>query len=423
MNNSEKKNEDVNNEALKENMSEKKKVSKMKLLNKVASGISMGVLVIAVVCGLLRRFFGVELPPFITGWIIPVFTAAAVGYLTNLLAILLLFWPYEPVKWLGGLQGMIPRNRERIAKNLSEEIPKNLMPADQIISSIRQKVKDKLLDKEFPDCLHAWITTYFGDEKCRKELTQQIAAVLNTTGSTGVEFGLSPKNVRHFYHACGSGFVEEKVIRNKTLRAKIQDELRNQIPGLVKDIRENISNSIDNELLKKLYKRLPPADGMWKTIEENIQVKVSGKDTERLIERKLNDFKLRLDGYICSQELETDIAKLKQNPEIGDTLKDMSDFLSEKLLEFLEKEFVWKFIREKALLWASDLLDRLIVLCEEEILDWIDLKGHIYRSIKKLEPEKIREQINKVSEDELGMIQLLGFVLGGLAGFLLIFAR
>ena len=101
----------------------------------------------------------------------------------------------------------------------------------------------------------------------------------------------------------------------------------------------------------------------------------------------------------------------------------MSDFLSEKLLEFLEKEFAWKFIREKALLWASDLLDRLIVLCEEEILDWIDLKGHIYRSIKKLEPEKIREQINKVSEDELGMIQLLGFVLGGLAGFLLIFAR
>ena len=49
--------------------------------------------------------------------------------------------------------------------------------------------------------------------------------------------------------------------------------------------------------------------------------------------------------------------------------------------------------------------------------------SRIYKSITKLEPTKIHEQINKVSEDELGMIQLLGFVLGGLAGFLLIFAQ
>ena len=95
----------------------------MKTLNKLSFGISIFSLVAALMCGVLRRTGFVEFPAVVTGWIIPVFTAAAVGYLTNWLAIQLLFRPYKPVKWLGGLQGMIPRNKERIAENLSEEIP------------------------------------------------------------------------------------------------------------------------------------------------------------------------------------------------------------------------------------------------------------------------------------------------------------
>jgi len=406
-----------------ENVNEKKKESKMKLLNRVAFGISAGVLVTTAVYGLLHRFFGVELPLFITGWIIPVFTAAAVGYLTNWLAIQLLFRPYKPVKWLGNLQGMIPRNKERIAENLSKEIPNNLIPADQIISQLRQWVKDGLLGNDLPDRLRAMVAADIGDELRRNKLTQRITDALNTSSSTGIEFGLSPKNVRHFYHACGSDYVEKKMIRSRAFRTKIQNELKGQIPGLVNEIRANISNSIDNELLKAIYRKLPKADRMWKTIEENIQNKVSGKDVDHLIESKLDEFKSRLDGYIGSQELETDIAELKRNPEIGDTLRDMSEFLARKLLEFLEEEFVWTFIREKALLRIRAFLDLQISSNQEAILEGIDLPGHIRKSILNLKPEKVHTLVNEVSGEELGMIQLLGFVLGGLAGFLLIFAQ
>ncbi len=41
------------------------------------------------------RFTALQLPSFLQEWMFPVFTAAAVGYLTNYLAILLLFRPYK----------------------------------------------------------------------------------------------------------------------------------------------------------------------------------------------------------------------------------------------------------------------------------------------------------------------------------------
>ena len=396
----------------------------MKTLNKLSFGISIFSLVAALMCGVLRRTVFVEFPAIVTGWIIPVFTAAAVGYLTNWLAIQLLFRPYKPVKWLGGLQGMIPRNKERIAENLSEEIPKNLIPADKIISMLRQSARNDLLGNDLPDRLHAMVMADIGDEQHRNKFTQRIKDVLNTSSSTGIEFGLSPKNVRHFYHGCGSDFVEKK-IGSKALRTKIQDEFKEQIPGLISEIRANISNMIDNELLKAFYKRLPRADGMWKTIEENIQNKVSGKDVDRLIKSKLNEFKARLDEYIDSPELEMDIEELKRNPEIDDALNDMSEFLAGKLLEFLEEEFVWEFIREKGLLRIRAFADLLIIKYRNEILDWLYLKlqEQICNSIKEMEPKMVHKLVDDVSGSELGMIQLLGFVLGGLAGFLLIFAR
>ena len=67
------------------------------------------------------RFTALQLPSLLQEWLFPVFTAAAVGYLTNYLAILLLFRPYKPVKWLCGFQGVLPREQAALAKKMGEE--------------------------------------------------------------------------------------------------------------------------------------------------------------------------------------------------------------------------------------------------------------------------------------------------------------
>ena len=400
----------------------------MKILNKLSFGISIFTLAAALTCGVLRRTGLEEFPAAVSGWIMPVLTAAAVGYLTNWLAIQLLFRPYAPVKWLGGLQGMIPGNQNKLAQTLAEQIPANLMPTDKIIFQVRRTIRESMKKPELADRLRTMVSDYIGDKRRKTALAKQIATILGTAGATGIEAGLTPSNVRSLYHTYGSGVVKDKVIRNKALRTKILDELKEQVPGLVGEVRAGIANKLreilpDYPLLRDIPDRLAGENFLWRRLEQSVRSKLSGPDADEIVQQKLAEFKARMENYIDSPELEADIAALKRDGEIGDALTSMSDDFAGKLLDFLEDELVWRFIREKAIPNVRVFLQIQISRNKDAIIAGLDLPGHIRKSILELEPEDVHTLVDNVSGEELGMIQLLGFVLGGIAGFLLVFAQ
>ena len=164
----------------------------MKTLNMLAFGTSIGTLAVAATYALLRRCCGVELPAAVTGRVLPVLAGAAVGYLTNWLAIQLLFRPYRPVKWLGGLQGLIPKRQPDLADTLAEEIPANLIPSDRIIFQIRRKIREAMRDPELAERLLAMATASVRDERRMRELKRRIAGILDSAGTTGLEWWLAP---------------------------------------------------------------------------------------------------------------------------------------------------------------------------------------------------------------------------------------
>ena len=405
----------------------------MKRLNATASWTSAAALTAAVVCGVLRRGAGIELPGFVTGWIMPVFTAAAVGYLTNWLAIQLLFRPYHEVKLFGvfRFQGMIPKRKADLAETLAEQIPATLMPAKQIAFRLRRKIREAMRDPELTDRLYAMVAGYIHDEQRKQVLTRQIAAILDTAGNAGIEAGLTPSGVRRFYHAYGSGFVKGKVIDNKVLRRKLADELKEQIPGLIGEIRSNMPELITE------YMRDNPVKGTvlgiftgrsgenlpWRKMEQSIRDRLSGQDADRQIKQKLAEFENRLEGYLASPELESDLEALKRDRGIGDTLDALREDLAGKLLAFLEDELVWRITREQVLPGIRIFLQKQILPNKDAIAAGLDLPGQIRNSILALKPEKVHKLVKDVSEEELGMLQLLGFMLGGAAGFLLVFAQ
>lgn len=399
----------------------------MKVLNRIALWTSAAFLAAVLVCGGLRRTGVAAFPSVVTGWILPVFTGAAVGYLTNWLAIQLLFRPYRPVRWLGGLQGLIPKRQPDLADTLATEIPANLMPADRIAFQIRRKLRDAMQEPELAGRLHAMVSEYIRDEHRKQELTRRISGILDTAGSAGIDAGFTPSNVRRFYRTYGSGFVKEKVIRNQALRTRILDELKDQVPGLMGEIRARMPEMImeymkDNPVKGVVLSIFTGANGEnlpWRTLEESITNKFSGKDADRQVKQKLAEFESRVEAYLESPELEADIEALKQDTSIGDTLAVLRDDLAEKLLEFLEDELVWQIVREQILPGIRVFLQLQIRRNKDAIIAGLDLSGHIRKSILDLEPENVRNLVDKVSGEELGMIQLLGFVLGGLAGFLL----
>ncbi len=65
--------------------------------------------------------------------ILPPLIGAIIGWLTNYVAIKLLFRPYEPVRIIGfKIQGLIPRRRDAITRSLADTIEKDLLSGRDI---------------------------------------------------------------------------------------------------------------------------------------------------------------------------------------------------------------------------------------------------------------------------------------------------
>ena len=83
-----------------------------------------------------------------------VFVGILIGWFTNYLAIKLLFRPYKEVNFLFfKIQGLIPKNRDKISENIAETIEKELISVKYITEKLKDsdvindEVLDKLLDK------------------------------------------------------------------------------------------------------------------------------------------------------------------------------------------------------------------------------------------------------------------------------------
>lgn len=94
-----------------------------------------------------------------------------IGYITNAIAVKMIFRPLEPKKILGlTLQGLIPKRRLEISKVIGEVVDKELVSVEaivdkiiedgyreQIVESIKEKVLDAI-EKNMP----SWIQVMFG---------------------------------------------------------------------------------------------------------------------------------------------------------------------------------------------------------------------------------------------------------------------
>ena len=95
---------------------------------------------------------------------IPPIVGAVIGYCTNLLAIKMLFRPYQPV-YLFGRQlpftpGLVPKEQARLAKKLAEAVGNSILTPEvlaQELSPILEK-----LDSEGPDMIKKLIQEHFG---------------------------------------------------------------------------------------------------------------------------------------------------------------------------------------------------------------------------------------------------------------------
>ena len=77
------------------------------------------------------------------------FIGGIIGYSTNVLAIRMLFRPYDPIRipltpWF--LQGLLPKRKDEIAANIGETVEKELLSLDQLEAVVAQgRYQDRVL--------------------------------------------------------------------------------------------------------------------------------------------------------------------------------------------------------------------------------------------------------------------------------------
>ncbi|NMA96191.1 MAG: DUF445 family protein [Clostridiales bacterium] len=132
--------------------------------------------------------------------------AAVIGWSTNLLAIKMIFRPLYPLKipiigW--NLQGIIPKRRDEIAKNIGKMVEEELISIDDIVELIKREENkeailsnikrnvNKIVDEKIPSIVPSFVKknifSYISrsiDEEADKFLDSAIEDILGDSSAT-----------------------------------------------------------------------------------------------------------------------------------------------------------------------------------------------------------------------------------------------
>ena len=380
------------------------------------------------------RFTDQQIPSTLQLWLFPVFTAAAVGYLTNYLAILLLFRPYKPVKWLFDFQGVLPKEQSALAKKMGEEIPAALLPPEELGGQISTLVSHYLDDPQLPQSIRQKVCFYVKHRK--EQIALQLTPYICDTVKSAVDTLITAENIRLFYREYGSAIVK-KTIGTKTFSGTILTELQKRVPDITSVIKRFVKSGAENYVQTE-YPRLSSwvhADRFasqmvmnlnWELVQTKIAESLTEPGTKQLVQNELATLETRLKKYLVSEELEGDIANIKTEYS-AKLLGVIQTQLTEKLPELLEytcnQDAVWQVFETEILPAVKSFLLHQIKRNQNEIIAGLDLPGRIEKAILEQKPQEVHELVNRISGEHLVLLQLLGFALGGIAGLLLIFAK
>lgn len=370
----------------------------------------------------------ISLPPFWGKYISPVLLAGAVGYLTNWLAIIMLFRPYDPVKWFFVWpQGMIPRNKDNIAKVFGRQVGSELLSPEEIAEELsgcvvlylRRPNTIKHVKSDFQE----FMTEHL------EEVTAFLVPKIQKTLCDAIEGMVTPDKVKSFLE--GEILPWIKAPENRTMLAeKLIVFLQGNASGL--------SNRIQQELSTRVNARVNSIPGIGLLLGPVIQVVMrffadqqvmkdmlsnwlADKNTQILLEEEVVSFANRFNDWLNTEEANQ---KLKEFSDSSKTRlnKMVKTYLETSFPEILKKEVLsdslWNVFETRFYPSLTLKISEFISSQRAELVEFLNLPSRIEKSITKMKIPKFHKWINAVVAEHLGAIQVLGFVLGIIVGCL-----
>jgi uncharacterized membrane protein YheB (UPF0754 family) len=406
----------------------------LKILNKGIASVSCLTVAIIIICAICKKSGFSFIPEWFLNWGLPVLTAGAVGYLTNYVAIWLLFKPYRPIHWLWNVQGVIPREQPNLAKRLGEEIPKNLLPPEELADLLGTTIKSYLKNAEFLDDIRRNINLFFN--RYKNNITSYLIPHIELAVQNATDNNFTAEKLRNFYDTVvgqwlarpsiqqwlASGVVSELKARTPEFTFAIKDMVRDGAQTYVREEYPTLSSWIHaDEFAAQMVKKLN-----WNRIQENMQANLAKPETQAAICEELIALSGRFSQYLHSSSISAEIRKIitegssQEHKAIRVWLElNINDIID----EHLRRDELWKIIKTQLLPMAQSFIIHRLNRDTNAITDKLNISRRIEESILRQNPQDIHELINRVSGEHLVYLQLLGYGLGLVAGFLLVLAQ
>lgn len=389
----------------------------------IASLLTVAVLAVLV----LFPAAGEAVPPWAERWLLPVLTAAAVGYLTNYVAIWLLFKPYR--RHFGFIQGVIPRNRQGLGRELGVIIPEYLLRPDELAAGLGNMAQEYLDDpgllRDINERSGQFLQRYGGAAAAYllPLLEEAVTGAIHTRLTAGEAAGFCDRVVSRFMEnpanrgliAAGIAAEMEKrapeltVILREEAKSGAADYLRREWPAVVMITGDGFAARIIDHL-------------NWKHIEGYLRRKLSEPEVRAVISGELAGLSGRIRCWLTSPEGEARIADfLAANREMTTAL--LRDLLRTSIPPILEKLAGDEELRQAA---ATHILPRIrsfilhrIKREKLNIIHRFDLGGRIENSVSSMDMPTLHRMLLRAAGEHLTAIQILGYILGGAAGLLM----
>ena len=298
-------------------------------------------------------------------FIIPILVGGVIGYITNWLAIKMLFRPYYEKKFLGihipFTPGLIPKEKSRIAKSvgntigtylLSPEVVTQAISSDKINNQIRSWIICNINKLKESDMTIEDFIMNFGGENYSKSLDilekkitdfiyYQLKGERFKIGTMNlIEDRISHKPLEYFYEP-----IEKKaeifisnLSKSEEIRAEVKNTIDKKIYELSQDNRtldevipSDVVNSINEYIDKNSEYIINGLRDIFETPSINMKIRESiNKAVSRNVSRAITIF---INSEMISNKIFDSIEKYIYNPENNKNIVLILKSLIDKLLE------------------------------------------------------------------------------------------
>ncbi|MBD1383364.1 DUF445 domain-containing protein [Metabacillus arenae] len=353
---------------------------------------------------------------------------AAIGGITNHLAIKMLFRPYKPI-YIGGKRvpftpGLIPRRREELAEQLGKTVVNHLLTPEGIRNKLRnQFFKSQILEWSLLE-LEKWVSSdktilEIAEKNEIANLDERLEKQFGNIFDTKVQTFLEENRTKQFHDLLPEKFRNELDAKIPIISRFIVERAIEYFESLEgrRKLRKMIDDFLETRgMLGNMVQMFLGNSSLFEKVQPEVIKFLNNQETERLLREliekewiKLQDKKVAdLEEIIRLQEWLPTVrqAVIKQLDIKGALSKPISKYLK-KYEQQLREVIVPKAV-DKILLYLEGKL--------EFLFSKMNLDEVVKEQVESFPVARLEEIVLGISKREFKMITYLGALLGGLIG-------